>query len=312
MKKDIKIYISKCESCQKNKYSHATKMPLEVTSTASKPFEKCFLDIVGPLVLTENGNKYMLTFQDDLTKFSEAIAIPNQEAITVAKAFVTNIICKHGIPETLLTDQGTNFLSNIFKNVCKLLKIKKIQTTAYHPQSNGALERSHRTLSEYLRHFINSQQVDWDEWLPFAIFTYNTTPHTSTNFTPFELLYGEEATLPTSITTKPKICYNYDDYVQNIKAKMQTTRNIARDEILKHKNLSKLYYDKKGNIKHFKVGDKVLLHNDSGTLGTNKKFNSKWLGPYEIVSIDSDVNCTILIKKKRMKVHFNRLKYYNT
>ena len=125
MKKDIKNYNLKCESCQKNKYSNETKMPLKITSTASKPFEKCFLDIVGPLVLTENGNKYILTFQDDLTKFSDAIPLINQEASTVAQAFVTNIICKHGIPDVILTDQGTNFLSTIFKNVCKLLKIKK-------------------------------------------------------------------------------------------------------------------------------------------------------------------------------------------
>jgi len=78
----------------------------------------------------------------------------------VAKEFVTKIICEHGIPEIVLTDQGTNFLSEIFKNVCKLLKIAKVQTTAYHPESNGALERSHRTLSEYLRHYINEDQTD--------------------------------------------------------------------------------------------------------------------------------------------------------
>jgi len=147
--RDVEEYIAKCEFCQKNKLNRKTKMPLVITETLNKPFEKCALDIVGPLNITTSGNKYLLTFQDDLTKFSKAIPIPNQEATTVAKEFVTKIICEHDIPETVLTDQGTNFLSEIFKNVCKLLKITKIQTTAYHPESNGALERSHRT--EYLR-----------------------------------------------------------------------------------------------------------------------------------------------------------------
>jgi len=114
-------------------------MPLIITETSCKPFEKCALDIVGPLTVTTLGNKYLLTFQDDLTKFSKAIPLPNQEATTVAKEFITKIICEHGIPETVLTDQGTNFLSEIFKNVCKLLRITKIQTTAYQPESNGAL-----------------------------------------------------------------------------------------------------------------------------------------------------------------------------
>jgi len=84
-----------------------------------------------------------------------------KKATTVAKEFITKIICEHtSIPETVLTDQGTNFLSEIFKNVCKLLRITKIQTTAYHPESNGALERSHRILAEYLRHYINEDQTN--------------------------------------------------------------------------------------------------------------------------------------------------------
>jgi len=113
------------------------------------------LDIVGPLTITTNGNKYLLTFQDSLTKFNKAIPIPNQEANTISKGFVIKIILEQGIPEKILTDQGTNFMSEMFKNTSKLLKINKIQTTAYHPESNGALERSHRTLAEYLRHYIN-------------------------------------------------------------------------------------------------------------------------------------------------------------
>jgi len=92
----------------------------------SKPFEKCALDIVGPLTITTQGNKYLLTFQDNLTKFSKAIPIPNQEANTINKEFVTKIILEHGIPEKILTDQGTKFLNEIFKNMCKLLKINKI------------------------------------------------------------------------------------------------------------------------------------------------------------------------------------------
>jgi len=167
-----------------NKLSRKNKVPLIITDTSSKPFEKCALDIVGPLTITTNGNKYLLTFQDNLTKFSKAIPIPNQEANAISKEFLIKIILEHGIPEKIRTDQGTNFMSKIFKNICKLLKIKKIQTTAYHSKSNGALERSHRTLAEYLRHYINEDQTDWDEWIPFATFTYNTTPHTATGYTP--------------------------------------------------------------------------------------------------------------------------------
>jgi len=154
-------------------------------------------------------------------------------------------VLEHGIPEKILTDQGTNFLSEIFKNTCKLLKIDKIQTTAYHPESNGALERSHRTLAEYLRHYINKDQTDWDEWVPYAMFAYNTTPHTATGYTPFELTYEHQAKLPTALTKPPKPTYNYDDYAQELKERLRVTTQLAKEHIKKEKAKAKQQYDKK-------------------------------------------------------------------
>ena len=97
------------------------------------------------------------------------ISVENQEASTIAKTFVIKIIIEHGIPEKILTDQGTNFISEVFKNVCKLLKIEKIQITAYHPENNNALERSHRTLAEYLRYYINDELRRMDTMLPLIL-----------------------------------------------------------------------------------------------------------------------------------------------
>jgi len=97
-----------------------------------------------------SGNKYILTFQDDLSQFIVAIPIPQPEAETIAKDFVLNIVLKFGAPAQILTDEGSNFLSDLLKNMCKLLKIKK--GIAFHPESNGSLERSHRVLAKYLRH----------------------------------------------------------------------------------------------------------------------------------------------------------------
>jgi hypothetical protein len=156
MKKEIEEYIRKCRSCQVNKLlGPKGRAPMEITTTAEHPFEKCSLDIVGPLPETNRGNNYILTFQDDLSKLVTAIPIAQQDANTVAREFVLNIILKMGTPKHMLTEQGTNFLSDLFKNTCKLLKIKKLQTTALRPESNGGLERSHRVLAEYLRHYVN-------------------------------------------------------------------------------------------------------------------------------------------------------------
>ena len=131
---------------------------------------------------------YVLTFQDDLSKFVVAIPIPQQDAETIENEFVQNIVLKFGAHAQILTDQGSNFLSDLFKNTCKLLKIKTIQTTAFHPESNGSLERSHRVLAEYLRHYVHEDQTNCDKWIPYAVYVYNTTVHTTTTYTPFELM----------------------------------------------------------------------------------------------------------------------------
>ncbi|KAJ8938054.1 hypothetical protein NQ314_011621 [Rhamnusium bicolor] len=141
MKKDVKYFIKQCVSCQKNKLVRKKYfMPIEITTTSTTPLEKIFLDIVGPLPLTENGNKFIITLQDDLTKYSQAYAVPNHETITIAQKFFENFICKFGIPNYIVTDQGKDFTSKLLSEVTKLFKIKQINRTAYHPQSNGALK----------------------------------------------------------------------------------------------------------------------------------------------------------------------------
>jgi len=103
-----------------------------------------------------------------------------QDAETTAREFVRNIVLKFGIPEVVLTDLGSNILSQLFQNTCKLLRIKRIHTTAFHPESNGGIERGHRVIVEYLRHYVTEDQRDWDDWIPYATNVDNDTTHRAT------------------------------------------------------------------------------------------------------------------------------------
>lgn len=310
MKQDIKTFIQNCKSCQENKLIRKKhKEPMVITDTPNQAFEKVSLDIVGPLSITESGNKYILTIQDNLTKFSQAYPMKNQEAETVAKTFVNNFICQFALPKQILTDQGTNFTSNLFKSMAKLFKLKHVQTTAYHPESNGALERTHHTLTQYLRHYINNQQSNWDEWIPMATFSFNTSVHSSTKFTPYELVFGFSPTLPTSITQKPEFKYTYDDYIEDLKLKLNTSNLIAKQNLIKSKETNKKYYDKNTSHEIYKIGDLVYLVNESIIPSTSKKLNPTYAGPYEIISVDSPVNVTLKVKRRNLKVHTNRIKH---
>lgn len=245
MKSDIKNLIKHCQSCQTNKHDNKTvRAPMEITTTSERPFQRLAIDVVGPLDLTENGNRFIITMQDDLTKYSYAIPVPNHEAKTIANELL-KFITIFGIPESILSDQGSDFTSNTIKELNKLFKIKHILSSPYHPQTNGALERSHLTLKEYLRHYISKNHTDWDEYVPLAMFTYNTHYHKSTNYSPHELLFGHKAIIPSTINSKPEFKYSYEDYYSNLKLKLQKSFEIARENILKSKQNSKANYDKK-------------------------------------------------------------------
>jgi hypothetical protein len=272
MKNDIKKFIKSCIHCQINKVNrHPTKAPMEITSTAKQPFEKIFLDIVGPLPITENGNRFILTFQDDLTKFSYAQAITNHEAKTIAEKLFQFIMI-FGIPKSIVTDNSSDFKSELMKEVNSLFKIRHITTSPYHPQSNGALERSHSTLKDYLKHFINKSQTNWDEFVITAMFSYNTCIHSTTHYTPYELVFANKAILPHSITNAPDFRYSYEDYHQQLKLRLNKSFDIARSNIIKSKEKSKIRYDiTTKDLHHYNIGDFVLVLDKSNKPGLNKK-----------------------------------------
>jgi len=134
--------------------------------------------------------KYILAFQDDVIKYMLAVSVGQLDAETVTRAFVANIVLKSGTPRILQTHKGANFISEVFRNTCKILKIKKIQSTVFHPESQGCIERSYRMLAEYLRHYVNEDQTSWDEWIPFATHEYHSTVHSYIGFTTLVLLFG--------------------------------------------------------------------------------------------------------------------------
>lgn len=307
MQRDVNEYIRNCIPCQRNKCSLRTKMPMEITDTANSPFDKVYLDIVGPLPITVTGKKYILTFEDDLTRFMDCYALDNCEAETVAEAFYNEIISRYRIPKVLVTDQGANFVSDMFKRVCKFLKIKKLQTTAYHPQSNGALERCHRPLADYLRIFVEENPSVWDQWLRQAVHVHNNTPHSATRLTPMDCLFGFTAELPTNLTRAPEPIYNHENYFYKLKYKIQKAHEISRKNLLASKHISKRYYDRNCRDIVFEVGDLVFLENEA----RKNKLSPHWLGPYEVVEINSPVNSTIKMDKKLKRVHNNRIKIAN-
>ena len=143
------------------------------------PFRKIGIDIVGVLPRTQKGNRFILTVVDYATRYPEAFAIPSQTAELVADALV-QLFARVGIPEEIVSDQGTNFMSQLVKELCGSLGISKLTSTAYHPETNGLVERFNGSLKAMLRTFVQDQPRTWDAVLPYVLFAYREVPEAST------------------------------------------------------------------------------------------------------------------------------------
>jgi len=203
-----------------------------------------------------------------------------------------------------MSDQGTEFLNKIFSETCKLIGVKRINTSPYHLQANGALERSHRTLGEYLRHYVDADQQNWDTYIPYAMFTYNSSEHQSTGKPPYALLYGRTLQVPSSLTKPPEPQYNYDDYQEELKQRLREAHRIARE---RNKIKTKASYDQTSNPITIHVNDRVFIQDKT----RKGKLSPKWLGPYVVLEINENENVTIQRGKRKTKVHKNLVKIFN-
>lgn len=305
MKEDVRKYIAKCEICQLCKGSRNTKMPLEITEISLLPFDKVYVDVVGPLPVSLNGNKYILSMVDDLTKFVEFAPMSEQTAETVAHTLYENILCRYTIPKQLVTDNGTNFVGKVFPQLCKLLGVKKLRTTVYHPQAN-LVERQHSTLGNYLRAFVKDKPTTWDTYLRSAAHAYNNTPHNGTCIAPMKMLFGFTSDIPTNLKKKPEPQYNYDSYVHHLKHKLQVSFQIAKENLKKRKDKSKIYYDKNKKELIVSEGMFVLVKNKHRIT----KLSKPWIGPYKVIKIHANSNVTIKKGIKEQRVHLNLLKKF--
>ena len=146
------------------------------------------MDIVGPLPRSRSGNRYVLVMCDYATRYPEAIPLKSIDAEHIAEKMI-EVFARVGVPREILTDQGSNFVSQLLAELYRLLQVKPIRTSPYHPQTDGLVERFNKTLKAMLRKTASEDGKDWDRMIPYLLFAYREVPQSSTGFSPFELLY---------------------------------------------------------------------------------------------------------------------------
>lgn len=310
IQKDVEEYVRKCDSCAKRKSPGGLKVPLERPYMANEPMEQVSIDIVGPLPKSSRGNRFLLTIIDNFTRYAEAVPLVEQTAEATARALVEKFITRHGAPKRLLTDQGRNFISSLMKEICRLLRIKKIQTTAYHPEGNGMIERLHRTLNDSISHFVRRDGTDWDRWVPYALMAYRSIPHASTGLTPNYLMFGREILAPFECWTPAEVeDRGQTDQVAGLRDRLREAYRFAREQAEKSWAVRTKWCNRNRKRRDFEPGAWVYLHTPAVKPGRCAKFHCPWTGPHVVLGRTSRVNYRIRTSTgQEMVVHINRLK----
>lgn len=222
---DVKGWVRGCVDCGSRKSLGKSPCAPLLPSIPSRPFERVALDILGPLPQTPRKNQYILVIGDYFSKWTEAFPLPNQEACTVAKVLTEEWVCRFGVPRSLHSDQGRNFESTLFKELCDLLRMHKSHTSPYHPQSDGLIERFNRTLLDMLSFFVEDNQLNWDILMPYVMLAYCSSVHASTLFTPYRVVFGQEIVLPVDVMlgVGPQETFtSVDNYVSRLRETLCT------------------------------------------------------------------------------------------
>ena len=310
---DAMALCKKCPECAVVTGAGRQHRPPLQPIPVQRPFQIIGLDIMD-LPCTEQGNKHVAVFQDMFTKWPMVFPLPDQKAERLAKLLCEEIVPLFGVPEALLTDRGANLLSHLMLDVCTLLGIEKLNTTAYHPECDGMVERFNRTLKSMLRKRVAQFGAQWDKNLSGILWAYRNTPHEATGEKPSFLLFGWDCKSPTEAAFMPPedvTPTSVADYREELMLNLSLARKSALENIRRSQRKYKLQYDGKTNPYQYQIGDWILIRFPSDETGKLRKLSRPWHGPYRITACDQTNVTAVKVyfpREDAIRVHQNRVK----
>ena len=315
---DVRQFVESCKICNTlKKGNRSRRAPMKIHH-AGLPMERIHIDILGPFIESTLGNRYVLVMVDQFTKWSELAPLADQTAEAVAQALIQQFLCRMGCANELFSDQGTNFQSALFNEVCSLFDMAKRRTTPYHPSANGQVERLNREILFKVRAYLDSRyhQKDWDTYLPFIGMALRSTVNESTGYSPNMMMLGRETTVPLDLMAGPLPMTTVEpasNYVKQLRETLHGVHSFAREQLGKSLHRRKTTYDRRNFNTKYDVGDLVYILNNACKKGYSRKLQSIYEGPYLVTACVSEVLYQVQGRggKKRQVIHHDRLKPCN-
>jgi hypothetical protein len=308
MAEDVKLHVKCCSVCNRFKSLNKKSKAALQKYLVGHPMDRVGIDVIGPLPISKKNNKYILVIGDHFTRWMEAYPLPDQQSETIAQKLVLKFISRFGTPLEIHSDQGKNFESSLFAEICKLFEIKKTQTTSYKPCSNGIIEKFNGTLAKMIRSFVDKNATNWDLYIGILMAAYRSTPHPATGYSPNMLMFGREVVMPIQLLFPLPSSHTYldpDSYVASIKDKLEEIYHTVRKNLNMSAVTQKKNYDTRISQTQFSRGTLVYKFNN-----VFKKLEERWSGPYVVTDVLSPVLYKIENQRKCENVHHDRLKLY--
>jgi len=294
---DVTTWVQSCPSCLAHRAKPHDRHTARHRVPAQHPWQSIHIDTIS---LPMSGGKYAHAFTvvDQFTRYAEAVAVESASAEAMAKWLITELIPRHGCPEIITSDRGPEFVNLVIKHLLKHMSVLHHIITAYRPQANGLVERFNRTLKHAIRRYSTLHQVsDWHSWLPFIVFAYNNTVHSSTHFTPFFLMHGRNAKLPIDVQCSyddAPLPMNVADYVDKLRTTLrdafETTTRTHEDEQIRRTWADPPTID---STNPFREGQQVLVHTSHSRPGLHKIFSKTNTGPFTVLKVISPTHVVL-------------------
>ena len=316
---DIDIHVKTCDTCQKCKRNYNNdKAPLTPLPVPARPFSRLHMDILGPLTTTTEKHKYILLVVCAFTGWCECFPLKSQESSVIAQILYSEIFCRFGSPDIIVSDRGQNFMSKLVSALCELFQVTRHHTSSFHPECNSVVERTNSTLAQAIRSYCNVEQNNWHKQLPAIMMAFRNAQSATTGYTPYELVFGRQMRTPldTALIPKETLTKTAQEHMQELVDSLKLTNLLVTSNRLAAQARQKQQHDRTAKEPDFRLRQQVMLKKQNITPGLSKKLCPKFDGPFYITKVGP--NHTFNLRRQsnhkpmRPRVHANRLKpYYN-